>query len=216
MRKRTAQLIFYLLYCLLAAVGFVLDFGFFTGNISTNPFVFYTSLSNMLCSGFMLAALIRRILRRTGEPWHRCKFLFVIMILVTAIVYNLLLNSYSSVAAYFANVKNALYHLILPVLFVLDWILYYKRGMVKPVYPLLAVGIPLVYVMYILLRAVIVKSAGTAVAVLYPYFFLNVDKLGWAGFAMWMAILLAALLLLGYSLYGMDRLLAKTKSKTSR
>ena len=215
MRKRTLQLLFYILYCLLAAVGLVLDFGFFTGNISTNPFVFYTSLSNMLCSGFMLAALVRNLRNPTGEPWHRCKFLFVVMILVTAIVYNLLLNSYNSVIAYFANVKNALYHLILPVLFVLDWFLFYRRGAVKLTYPLLAVGIPLAYVVYILLRAFMVKSAGTAVGVLYPYFFLNVDRLGWAGFAMWMGILLVALLLLGYGLCGLDRLLCRKAKQTT-
>lgn len=209
MKKKTLQTAFYCVYCALAVVGFALDFGIFSGKLTGRPFVFYTSLSNMVCSGFMFALLFRRI--RTGEeaPWPRAKFVFMIMILITAIVFNFLLNYHQSVAAYFSNLKNCLYHLILPAMFFLDWLLFYKRGSVKPVYPVLAIVPPLAYVVYILLRAVIADSMGIAVSVRYPYFFLNVDSLGWLGFTRWMVILLAGLLALGYTLYALDHLLRK-------
>ena len=215
MKKRKIHLLFYAVYCLLGLAALTMDFGVFSGAIVTKPFVYYTSISNMLCTGFMMAAFVRSLQHGDDEPWDRCKFLFVVMILLTAIVYNLLLNSYDSMIAYFAAVKNALHHLILPVLFFLDWIIFYKRGKTKPLYPVLAVGIPMVYVAYILLRGVIVRATGTTVAILYPYFFLNIDSLGWQAFAMWMAILLVALLLLGYTLYGLDRLLCRKAKQTT-
>ena len=208
-KKRTAQLIFYGVYCILALIGLLLDFGAFGGGFTTRPFVYYTSLSNMLCSGFTVISLIRKLGNRESELWPMGKYIFVVMILVTAIVYNLLLNSYSSVAAYFASTKNVLYHLILPIMFVLDWFVFYKRGRVKPLWPLVALVIPLAYVIYILARAAVVSAAGMTVSVLYPYFFLNVDRLGWGGFLLWMGILLVMLLLLGYGLYGLDRFMSR-------
>ncbi len=211
MKKRVTQLTFYGVYCILALVGLLLDFGAFGGGVSTRPFVYYTSLSNMLCSVFMAISLIRNLRHGELELWPLCKFLFVVMILVTAIVYNLILNPYSSLIAYFSSAKNVLYHLILPVMFVFDWIFFYRRGTVKAVYPVLALAIPLVYVIYILLRAFAVKSTGKNVSVLYPYFFLNVDRLGWQGFLLWMGTLLVMLLLLGYGLYGLDRLLSRRR-----
>ena len=213
MKKRTAQLAFYGVYCVLALVGLLADFGAFGGGFTTRPLVFYTSLSNMLCSAFMALSLLKHLRQGDGESWPLCKFMFVVMILLTAIVFNLLLNPYGSVIAYFAAYKNALYHLILPVMFCLDWLLFYRRGSVKSHAPLLALTIPLVYVIYIMLRSYAVKSAGITVDVLYPYFFLNVDRLGWQGFFMWIGILLGLLLLLGYGLYGLDRLLSRKRKR---
>lgn len=208
MKKRVAHLIFCVIYCIFALIGLLADFGAFRGNFTTRPFVFYTSLSNMLCSAFMVFSLIRNIRRGEMAFWPLGKFVFVVMILLTAIVFNLFLNSYSSVIAFFAAFKNALYHLILPVMFFLDWIFFYKKGTVKLYEPLLALIPPLVYVIYILFRADVVRFGGLTVSVLYPYFFLNVDQLGWRGFLLWTGFLLVMLLLLAYGLYGLDRLMS--------
>lgn len=205
MQKRVVHLAFCGIYCIFALIALLADFGVFGGDFTTRPFVFYTSLSNMLCSSFMVISLISNLAGRKVGVLPRLKFLFVVMILLTAVVFNLFLNYFSSVIAYFAAYKNALYHLILPVMFVLDWILFYKRGTLKRYDPMLALSIPLVYVIYIMVRAHVVKSAGIAVSVLYPYFFLDVGRLGWQGFLLWVGILLATLLLLGYGLYGLDR-----------
>lgn len=161
----------------------------------------------------MVFSLIRNLRRGEIEVCPLVKFVFVVMILLTAIVFNLFLNSYSSIIAYFAAYKNALYHLILPVMFFLDWIIFYKKGTLKLRDPLLALIIPLVYVIYIILRACVVRFGRLTVSVLYPYFFLNVDRLGWHGVVLWIGILLIMLLLLGYGLYGIDRgLSSKRKS----
>lgn len=213
MKRRIARLSFYSIYCMLGLAGLLLDFGVIGGSLHTRPFVFYTSLSNMVCTAFMIVSLVRTIQSGDSDFAPLCKFLFVVMILVTAIVYNLLLNSYSSWIAYFSAVKNCLYHLILPVMFFLDWLLFYRRGSIKELQPLLTAVIPFTYVVYILIRAAAVKSTGVTVSVLYPYFFLNVDRLGWRSFVVWMGLLLVALIALSYALYGLDRLLCKKELK---
>lgn len=195
------------LYCLLAAVAFVMDFGFFECKFTGRPLVYYTSLSNMACGVFMLASLVPNFQTGKQDPWPGWKFVFTVMILITTLVYNLLLNSHRSLFSYFADVKNALQHLILPVMFVLDWFFFYRRGTAKPRHALLTVLPPMIYAIYTVVRAAIIKAAGIPTMILYPYFFLNLDRLGWNGFSLWMAILLAGILALSYGLYALDRLL---------
>ena len=208
MAKKIGRLWFYGVYCILALVGLLADFGVFSGRLRTEPFVYYTSLSNMVCSVFMAISLVRCLQNRdnTGGFAPICKYFFVVMILITAIVYNLLLNPYRSWNAYFTNVKNSLYHLVLPVMFLLDWLLFYRRRSLKLWQPLCALLIPLSYIVYILVRAAVVKAARLSVSVLYPYFFLNVDRLGWLGFLRWMGILLLSLVAMNYGLYALDRI----------
>lgn len=206
--RRSVKLGFYGAYFFLAVLGLLADFGLFEGEFSTKPFVFYTSLSNMLCSTFMAISLVRYFKHEETELWPACKFVFVVMILLTAIVYNVLLNPFDSIIKYFSSVKSSIYHLILPVMFFLDWIFFYKRGTVKLHYPLVALILPLLYIIFILSRVWIVKIFKIIpVNDLYPYFFLNVDSLGWLGFLKWMAIILVLLLALGYGLYILDRFL---------
>lgn len=202
--KRAAKIVFYLVYCALGIYCILLDFGYPKVRFKWEPFVYYTSLSNMLCIGFSFLSLVWAIFsRRDFAP--RVKFAFSVMIAVTAIVYNLFLNGYTSIGAYFAATKNGLYHLLLPLFFCLDWLIFYGRGRVKPFDPLLAATIPLAYVIYILVRAEVVLKIGRYVRVRYPYFFLNVDILGWDGLALWLCGLLAGVLALGYGFFGLDR-----------
>ena len=208
--KRAAKICFYLLYLGLGIYCILLDFGYPRVRFKWDPFVYYTSLSNMLCIGFTFLSLVWSLFsKRDFAP--RVKFAFSVMIAITAIVYNLLLNGYTSIGAYFAATKNGLYHLLLPLSFCLDWLIFYDRGQVKPVDPLFTVGIPLVYVVYILIRAEVVLKIGRYVRVRYPYFFLNVDILGWDGLALWLVGLLIGVLALGYGIYALDRFLFRRK-----
>ena len=48
---------------------------------------------------------------------------------------------------------------------------------------------------------------------IYPYFFLNVDKIGAVGVVKWILILAAAFIALGYIMYGVDKLILKGRRK---
>ena len=214
-RNRNARLVFQLLYCALAVLGFLAQLGLFQGVLNRSYLVFYTNLSNLLCMLFMFLSLVRTLRGREGKDFAPAlKFVFLIMISVTFILYNVLLADYPSVFAYFASLKNGLNHCILPVLFILEWFLFYERGKSRWHWPLLSILLPFAYVSFILIRASILEKAGIRPPVVYPYYFLNLEKLGWHGFLGWMAILLAAFLALGYMLCGIDRWLGKTEKVT--
>lgn len=209
-QSRNARIACRVLYCVLAVLGFLAQLGLFQGVLNRSYLVFYTNLSNLLCMFFMFLSLAGTFSEREARDFApMLKFIFLIMILVTFVLYNVLLADYPSVAAYFSSLKNGLNHCVLPILFVLDWFLFYERGETRWSWPLLSILPPFVYVAYILIRAKILETTGRVAAVVYPYYFLDLNNLGWSGFLRWMVILLAAFLALGYALCAVDRWLGK-------
>lgn len=207
---RKTRLIYQSIYCLLAVVGFLAQLGLFQGVLNRSYLVFYTNLSNFLCMIFGFCSLIRTASGRKTENFAPgLKFVFLIMISITFILYNGLLANYPSILAYFSSLKNGLNHCILPVLFVLEWFLFYERGKTKWTYPLLSALPPFLYVVYILIRAALLDFLGKKAAVVYPYYFLNLPDLGWWGFLRWMGTLLFAFLSLGYALCALDHWLGR-------
>jgi hypothetical protein len=183
-------------------------FGYFDKSFNHDFFVYYTNWSNYICMGLMAVSLVRTA-RRSGTQHDdkqvapTFKFLCVIMILVTFFVYNILLTSGKTAGEYFGSLSNLLLHVILPILFVADWVLFYERGKLTWYHPLLCVVMPLIYVTFILIRGAILRGATNTV--LYPYFFLNVAKLGLGGTLLWVLALVAVFVALGYLLLLFDR-----------
>ena len=218
-RNKTTQLVFQSIYCALAVVGLFASLGVFKAQFSQDFYVYYTNLSNYICMGFMFASLVFTIKSANKKEDGFCttaptfKFMCVIMILVTLLVYNILLAKDNSALEYFTSLNNLLMHLILPIMFILDWALFYQHGKVKWFWPLLCLIMPLVYVAFVLIRAQILKGTN---AMLYPYFFLNVSKLGWGGFFAWVSILVAIFVAIGFALYALDNIKNfKHKKQTS-
>ena len=79
--------------------------------------------------------------------------------------------------------------------------------------------IPLVYVIFLLIQAVILKFDAsiliptTPTPLIYPYFFVNLDTQGVSGVLMWIGILSAAFVVVGYLFFGLDKLSKKKLEK---
>ena len=209
-KNRTTQLIFQTVYCVLAVIGFINSLGYFDANFNENFYVYYTNLSNYICLGMMFCILRQTVRHANKKEDGYCSiaptfnFLCVILILVTFLVYNILLADENTVVQYFTSLSNMLLHVILPLMFILNWVLFYEHGKLKWHYPLLSMIMPLIYVIFILIRAPFVTPGPDAV--IYPYFFLDIGTLGWGGFALWVVVLLAVFVVIGYLIYALDRL----------
>ena len=208
-RNRTTQLVFQSVYCTLAIFGIIGSLGYFDVKFNTEFYLFYTNLSNYICIGLMFASLIATIKnankKQDGYVATAPKFKFMcnIMILVTFLVYNILLAKDNTVLEYFTSTSNLLMHVILPVMFILDWILFYEHGKTKWYYPLLCLIMPLIYVVFILIRAPFVQGLDVTV---YPYFFLDLNTLGWGGFLGWVFALIVIFVAIGYLFYLFDNI----------
>ena len=97
-------------------------------------------------------------------------------------------------------------------MYVADWFLFYERKQISWKLPLISILAPLIYVIFIYIRAWILHF-DSSIPYIYPYFFLDLDKQGVGGVFMWIGILLVAFVALGYTMYGIDRITRKKETK---
>lgn len=213
-KSRTAQLIFQSVYCAFGVLGSVACLGLFDDykNMSWTFYVYFTNLSNFLCLGIMFAELVQTARKKensfvTAIP--ALKFVAMLGILLTFFVFNIMLAGGRNIQMNL-QVKSILFHVVLPIMYVADWVMFYEHGKTKWFYPLLSTAFPIVYLLFVYARAAVL-SFDSENYFLYPYFFLDLDKQGVGGVAMWFGILFAAFVVVGYILFGIDHLIRKRK-----
>ena len=227
-KNRTVQLIYQTIYCTLGLVGCIASLGIFDNinMIRWDFYVHFTNISNFLCLGVMLAALIQTARKKedsyvTATPMM--KFIGLLGILLTFLVFNIMLAGAPGRDPQ-ANwrIGSLCFHVVLPIMYITDWFLFYERRQCKWYYPIASIGFPLGYVIFLLIQALILKFdtsiliPGTATPLIYPYFFVNLDTQGIPGVLMWIAILAVAFVAVGFAFFGIDRLFKKTfKTKSA-
>ena len=95
-KSRTAQLIFYTVYCTIGIIGSIASLGIFDNikEIRWDFYVHFTNISNYLCIGIMFASLIQTAKKKedsfvTVAPL--LKFIGMLGILLTFFVFNIML-----------------------------------------------------------------------------------------------------------------------------
>jgi len=208
MNKLISKVLYRTVFCTLSFVTILLITEFFsvggqdTAHFTSDFFYFYTNLSNFLCFGVMVACLRDDVKQlRGGEKKRRpllrhLKFSATLIIAITFIAYGLLLGEPNKIN-FWNDIGNLGYHVVCPVLFILDTVLFDERRSVGYLEPVAAVVLPVIYV-------VVIEIMG-AYTGRYPYFFLDMSVLGFGGLMLWIAILLGIFLLLGYLLFIWDK-----------
>ena len=217
-KNRTVQLIYQTFYCTLGLIGIIASLGIFDNinMIRWDFYVHFTNISNFFCFGVMLTELIQTAKRKedgyvSSSPLM--KFIGILGILLTFLVFNIMLAGAAGRDPQ-ANwrIGSLCFHVVLPIMYILDWFLFYKRGEAKWYYPIASVGFPLAYVIFLLIQAIVLKFdssiliPGSQTPLIYPYFFVNLDTQGIPGVLMWIAILSVAFVAVGFLFFGLDRL----------
>ena len=220
-KNRTAQLIYQTIYVTLGFVGCVASLGIFDNinMIRWDFYVHFTNISNFLCVGVMLAALIQTAKKKDDSFVSAApvlKFIGMLGILLTFLVFNIMLagaDGRDPLANW--RIGSILFHVVLPVMYIADWFLFYERGKCKWYYPLASAAFPLIYAVFLLIQAVILKFdtsiliPNSTTPLIYPYFFVNLDTLGVSGVLMWIGILAAVFIAVGYLFLGIDKILKR-------
>ena len=220
-KNKTAQLIFQSIYVALALVACVGSVGFYDMKFTVDFYIYFTNISIYLCAGVMIGELIQTAKKQSDSyvtTAPRIRVISMLGLVLTFLIFNILLaNDPARDPALNYKVECILCHIVLPILFVIDWAVFYEHGTMDWKLPLLTPLFPLGYVVYVFIHAAlrgfdssIMNYAGTD-PVIYPYFFLNPEKVGIGGMALWIFGLLAAFVLLGYLFFLIDRLLAGKK-----
>ena len=217
-KNRTAQLIFYTIYCTLGFVGFISCFGIFDNIkvIRWDFYVHFTNISNFFCIGIMLASLIQTAKKKedsyvTTAPM--LNFIGMLGIILTFLVFNIMLAGAEGRDPQ-ANWRygSLAFHVVLPIMYVAEWFLFRERRKCKWYYPIASMGFPIAYIIFLLIQAVILKFDSsiliptTETPLIYPYFFLNIDTQGVSGVLMWIGILSVSFVVMGFLFFGLDKL----------
>ncbi len=217
-KNRTTQLIFQTIYCTLGLVGCIACLGIFDNikMIRWDFYVHFTNISNFLCIGVMLAELIQTVKKKEDSYVSTTpifKFIGMLGILLTFLVFNILLAGAEGRDPQLNwRVGSLVFHVILPIMYILDWFLFYERKKCKWYYPLVSIGLPLAYVIFIFIQAAILNFntsiliPGSTTPLIYPYFFINLETLGFWGVIKWVMILFVAFVSIGYMFFGLDKL----------
>lgn len=222
-KNRTVQLIYQTIYCTIGLIGTIASFGIFDDfrNFRWDFYVHFTNISNYFCIGVMVVGLIQTAKKKEDSYVSACpvfKFVGMLGILLTFLVFNILLAGAEGRDPQLNwRIGSLCFHVVLPILYVADWILFYERKKAKWTYPLYSILFPLAYVVFILIQAVIlkfdtsIKIPNSETPLIYPYFFINLETQG-PKVIFWIFALLVGFVSLGYAFFGLDRLI-KTKNK---
>ena len=196
-------MIYRIVTCCVSALAVLLTFGvFYVGQgadgLTWEFLKYYTNISNYFVfavSVVVLTDTVKRVYAGERVGYNRkilnLKFMTTVMILVTFLVYATLLGE-PFTADFWQNLGNLSYHVFAPLLFIIDYFLFEEKKSVSVFAPLLSLIIPLVYVCYVFILGAAIKDFE------YPYFFLDVNDLGYGGVMVWVVILVLIFTVLGY------------------
>ncbi|MBP9192713.1 MAG: Pr6Pr family membrane protein [Ignavibacteria bacterium] len=126
----------------------------------------------------------------------------LLYIIVVALVYHLVLaNIWDPKGP--EKVADEFLHTVVPVLYLLYWIFFVRKGDLRFSNSIKWLIYPLIYLIYSLIRG--------ALTGLYPYYFMNVAKLGYAVTFRNIGFIMAGYILLGIIIILIDKILARKK-----
>lgn len=189
-----------------ASLGILLELDVFKGHCHWDRFVFYTLLSNLACLLFFAAAfcqtaklLIKDAPNGDASLWPHFKGAVTMLITVTLLVYHFMLapRLIQNPDYGFWSLRNMLLHYVTPIMVILDWLLFDRKGGYRWYSPLLWLIIPVIYLIFILIRAELAGVISHTHS-RYPYFFLDVDVLGVRKVVMFVLAIAVFFVVMGY------------------
>jgi len=222
--NRAAALIFRLFTITGCGYGLASMSNIFGGGFTAQMLVFYTTLSNILVFGYLTASVVHTVmgirlfgLRGVSTLLPGLKRAFVLMIIITALVYHIVLASSDFIMSFdygLHSLPDILVHYFTPIMFMLDWLLFDKKGQVKRLDPLKWLILPGLYLIFAVIRAQVgppIPMFGRMMR--YPYPFLDVDYYGLGQVGINVLVLIAGFIFLGYIFYFTDKILTFRNKK---
>ncbi|WP_426039567.1 Pr6Pr family membrane protein [Brevundimonas sp. DC300-4] len=160
-------------------------------------FSYFTVLTNVLVALALTAPAMfpdSRIGRWTASEGVRAAV--AMYIAVVGLTYHTLLDATWNPQGLLVYVNQVL-HTVMPIAFVLDWLLFVPKGRLRWIDPVKWLAYPLLYGLWTVIHGQLIGW--------YPYWFIDIGALGWERAGVNFAALLAFFLVLGLIVAAMDR-----------
>lgn len=166
-----------------------------------NYFSYFTILTNILVATLMTLPVVAA--NRPAGRWagsEGVRAAATMFITVVGLAYHFLLAATWNPQGLLYPV-NMILHYLMPAAMLIDWLIFTPKGRLRWVDPVKWLGFPLVYGFWTVIHG---KLSGW-----WPYWFINIDELGWARAGAGFGGLLAFFLLTGLALVMIDRSLGR-------
>ncbi len=213
------QILLEILIVLVGACGMILHSGLVTGEVRHDFFRYYTNLSNLLVVMFYLSRIVVRIIGTYDGFLGRIVFSELLFFSVTMVIFLtfgifhfVLVPGFKKAPPDSAEFKllhsfsNYCVHYIVPLLSLLNWLIFSKKEEMSYVWALIWTVIPWIYVAYALImgaRGKIIENTDSA----YPYDFMDVGRHGRKIVARNCAMVMAAFVVSGLALIFIRKLI---------
>ncbi|WP_310603786.1 Pr6Pr family membrane protein [Anaerosporobacter sp.] len=221
-KNRILSLLYKCIIIMVAAIGLYLNSGMPNGKFASAMFLYYTILSNLFCLLYFIVAcivVVQRI-RKDGiygeSTWAiHAKGAVIMAITVTLLIYwFILVGAGFEMGEGTSPLANLIVHLFVPVLSILDWVIFDIKGQLNRFDPFKWLIIPLCYYVFTVIAAKLGMTFYNGSH--YPYFFIDSDILGWGTVMLSVLGLAVAFLVIGYIVFAMDKILCIWRNKIER
>jgi hypothetical protein len=212
-KKQHIAIMYRVLFISCCASGLLLTTGVIGKGFNPEVVNYYTIWAIGLGLFYFIFLLVNNFLhkrKKVGENengWFaHFKGAITIALTITMLVYNfVLLPNLSTMGNYKPfTLTDILIHYAIPIMVILDWILFDKKGVYSVFDPLKWLIFPFAYLAFVMVKA----SFGYVIEGIsskYPYFFINIDKLGAAAVTYNVLLLVLVFLAVGYLLWFIDK-----------
>lgn len=214
--KTAVSIIWKFAICAVASVGVLMQTGIIGGGIlNLGTLNYFTVLSNLLVAFYFLVDAVWMLnhlgkAKRGGEWQIKFKHAVLMCIVLTGVIANTL------IAGQFSNQTGAmatsmmLLHICTPVMAVLDWILFERKGQIRPGEPFVWMVLPLLYFAYVMVAVGVFgfDFSPLQTGSRYPYPFIDLDALGIQQLLANVGLIAVAFLIVGYVVFVVDRMWA--------
>lgn len=166
---------------------------------------YYTLISNILVVVFWIYLLFlmskNKVSKLTSPKIVRLKGAFTMAIILTFLVYMILLAPIAEPKDFY-NWKNYTLHYIVPIMTIIDWLMLDPKNQYRKSEPFIWTLIPLLYMAFSLIKGYVFNiEIPDQKHSPYPYFFMNINNIGWDGFLKYAVAIFIFYVVLGYILY---------------
>lgn len=210
-RNKTLAAVWKWLVFLAAFFAVALQCGLFREKWDFTCLTYFTLMSNLACVIYYPMAAVYQL--RTGRSWKpMVKGAILMCISVTGLVYHFMLHGRFEMQGTIL-LSNILLHYVVPVCTVLDWVIFDEKGHFSVKTAGLWLLAPLGYFIFVMIAVAMGAHLGPY-GERYPYFFMDVDVLGfWTVFLTGLVMELC-FFLLGLFWVWLDKILARRGLKT--
>lgn len=212
--KEKIKLIYRFIIVIVAAIAIYLNFKLLTFE---KGILYFTNISNLLCLIYFSVLIILTLKNKDkkNDIYYIFKGMVTMAITLTMAVYNVILSSNSGMEAFEGHMLECnLVHLIVPLLVILDYIIFGKKGNLKKEYPIIWSAVLILYQIFVIIY---ISLGGTFLnGDVIPYFYMDINQFGILGVTINLVVLFIVYIGYGYLIVFLDNLIGKNSKKINK